>query len=113
MKYTFSTIIDRLRNPDITWGLIQDSLTDKRTASMDCEIELGVTEQELSLFPEITQKKIPFLLDLKIYPTPSLVHATRRESNEGKKDQKQERQNTYPNGIRRIRQRDRETWNQK
>ena len=67
-------------------GLVRNSLTDKRTASMDCEIELGVTEKELNLFPEQlhptsnAQKKIPSLLDIKVYPTPSLVHAARRQN---------------------------------
>ena len=60
---------------------------------MDCEIELGVTEKELNLFPEQlenptsnTQKKIPSLLDLKVYPTPSLVHAARRQNTKKQED---------------------------
>ena len=53
---------------------------------MDCEIELGVTEQELSLFQEITLKKIPPLLDIKVFPTPSLVHAARRQNTKRQED---------------------------
>ena len=43
-------------NPDITWGLVRDSLTTKRTAPMESEMQLSVTEEELEIFPEPYQE---------------------------------------------------------
>ena len=88
---------------------------------MACEVELGVTEKELNLFPEQLenptsniQKKIPSLLDIKVYPTPSLVHAARRQNTKRQEDQRQERKDTHPNGIRRKWwSRQRKDWHQK